>query len=284
MIIVTGGTGRIGSHVVRGLLAQGRPTRVLARRPDAARAQLPDGTEVVEADLDRPETLDAAMAGASSLFLLTTQSPRQAGQERAALDAAARAGVGHVVKVSASDAATGPDSPTPVGRAHAASEAALKATGMAWTILRPSAFMQVALTPLLEQARTTGRLQFPIGSARVAFVDVADIARAGVWALTHRTQAAGRTLSVTGPEALGLLDLADRFTARPSRPVAAASPPAWLAALVLARRIRDPFLRRHQLALLGLMRKGELATVSRDLEDATGSPGRTVAAWLKDIA
>lgn len=276
MILVIGGTGRIGSALVRQLKASGVPTRALVRATPRAGFQV----ETVTGDLDAPDSLDAAMAGATSLFLLTTQSPRQQARELAAIAAAARADVRHVVKVSASDAATGPDSPTPVGRAHAAAEVALKASGMAWTLLRPNAFMPVVLGPLFQQAGATGRFQLPLGSGRVAFVDVEDIARAAAWALTHPAEAAGRVLSITGPESLGLADIADRFAAALGRPVKASSPPAFLARMILGRRIADPFLRRHQLAMLDLMRSGGMSGVSPDLENATGERGRTVADWL----
>lgn len=280
MILVIGGTGRIGTALVRQLTAEGVSLRAMVRNPAAVALGADMAVDTVVGDLDAPDSLDAAIAGATSLFLLTTQSPRQQEQELAAIAAAVRAGVRHVVKVSASDAATGPDSPTPVGRAHAVAETALKASGMAWTILRPGAFMAVVLDPLLQQARATGRFQLPLGSARVAFVDVEDIARAAAWALTHPAAAAGRRLSLTGPESLGLRDIADRFAAAFGRPVKASSPPALLARLVLGRRIADPFLHRHQLAMLDLMRSGDMSMVSPDLENATGKPGRSVADWL----
>jgi uncharacterized protein YbjT (DUF2867 family) len=283
MILVIGGTGRIGSRVVQQLAALGLPVRVLARRPQAALA-LPAGVEAAAGDLDQPGSLPAAFAGVSSVFLLTTQSPRQEAQERAAIAAARAAGVAHVVKVSAGDAATALDSPTPVGRAHAAAEAALKASGLSWTILRPSAFMQVALEPLLDGARDSGRLLLPLGAAKVAFIDVDDIARAAVWALTHPQAAANRTLVLTGPEALGLPELARMVSQAVGRPVKAVSPPMLLVRMIIGRRITDPFLRRHQLALLGLMRAGRLAAVSPDLTETTGQAGRSVAAWLADRA
>lgn len=280
MILVVGGTGRIGSRVAQQLADLHLPVRVLARRPEAARALAGPTVEVAAGDLDQPDSLRTAFAGVSSVFLLTTQSPRQEAQERAAIAAARAVGVAHVVKVSAGDAATAPDSPTPVGRAHAAAEAALKASGLSWTILRPSAFMQVALEPLLEGARDSGRLLLPLGGAKVAFIDVDDIARAAVWALTHPAAAADRTLVLTGPEALGLPDLARLASQAVGRPVKAVSPPMLLVRLILGRRIADPFLRRHQLALLGLMRAGRLAQVSPDLALATGQAGRSVADWL----
>lgn len=283
MILVIGGTGRIGSRVVQQLADLGLPLRVLARRPEAALA-LPGGVEAAPGDLDQPDSLPAAFAGISSVFLLTTQSPRQEAQERAAIAAARAAGVAHVVKVSAGDAATALDSPTPVGRAHAAAEAALKASGLLWTILRPSAFMQVALEPLLDGARDSGRLLLPLGKARVAFINVDDIARAAVWALTHPQAAASRTLVLTGPEALGLPELARLASQAVGRPVKAVSPPMLLVRMIIGRRITDPFLRRHQLALLGLMRAGRLAEVSPDLALTTGQAGCSVAQWLADRA
>ncbi|MDP2260578.1 MAG: NmrA family NAD(P)-binding protein [Caulobacter sp.] len=282
MILVIGGTGRIGSRVVQQLADLRLPVRVLARRPEAARALAGPTVEVAAGDLDQPGSLPAAFAGVSSVFLLTTQSPRQEAQERAAIAAARAAGVSHVVKVSAGDAATAPNSPTPVGRAHAAAEAALKASGLSWTILRPSAFMQVALEPLLEGARDSGRLLLPLGAAKVAFIDVDDIARAAVWALTHPAPASDRTLVLTGPEALGLQELAPLVSRAVGRPVKAVSPPMLLVRMIIGRRIADPFLRRHQLALLGLMRAGRLAAVSPDLALTTGQAGRSVADWLAD--
>lgn len=278
MILVIGGTGRIGAGLVDQLVQARTPARMLVRDPARARA----GLEAVRGDLDDTESLSPAMAGIRSVFLLTTQSPRQLTQEQAVIAAARAAGVAHVVKVSASDAATRPDSASPVGQMHARSEAGLKASGMAWTLLRPSAFMQVALAPAWRQAAATGSFQFPLGGGRVAFVDVADIARAGAWALTNPDASAGRTLSITGPEALGLSDLAVRFAGALGRPVKAASPPRWLSRIILGRRIADPFLRRHQLALLDLMRAGGLGTVSPDLETVTGRPARSVADWLAE--
>lgn len=283
MILVLGATGRIGSAVVRQLSDLRIPLRILARRPEVARAAVGPDVEIVAGDLDEPERLAAAFTDIQSVFLLTTQSPRQEAQEAAAIAAARAAGVGHVVKVSAGDAATSPDSPTPVGRSHAATEALLKASGMSWTLLRPAPFMQVALEPVLASARETGKLVLPLGRAKVAFVDVDDIARAAVWALINPVPASGRTLVLTGPESLGLSDLRDRFALALQRPLGESSPPMFLVRLVLGRRIADPFLRRHQLALLGLMRAGRLAAVSNDLLNVTGQPGRSVADWLASL-
>lgn len=282
MITVIGGTGRIGSALVRRLKVAGAPVRAMVRDPAAVAGSARFDIELVAGDLDIPESLDAALAGATSMFLLTTQSPRQREQELTAIAAAARAGVDHVVKVSASAAATSPVSPTPVGRAHAAAEAALKAAGPAWTILRPSAFMPVVLGPLYDQARATGAFQLPLGSSRVVFIDVEDIARAAAWALGDPGKAAGRTLTLTGPESLGLRDIAERFSTALGREVRASSPPVLLARMVLGRRIPDPFLRRHQLAMLDLMRSGGMAGVSPDLETTTGAAGRSLADWLAD--
>src|SRR5215217_1316782 len=90
-ILVTGATGTIGSEVFRRLAATGERPRALVRDAHSALGRLGDGAEHVVGDLDRPETLDVAMAGVDRVFLLTRQSSRQGAQERNAIDAALRA-------------------------------------------------------------------------------------------------------------------------------------------------------------------------------------------------
>src|SRR5437016_290055 len=98
MILVTGATGKIGSEVVKQLLAAGAPVRVLVRDPQKAVDLAGQGVEVVQGDLMRPETLDAAMKGVDRLFLLSPQGGDPFQMESAAVEAARRAGVKHIVK------------------------------------------------------------------------------------------------------------------------------------------------------------------------------------------
>src|SRR3954464_9097937 len=96
MILVTGSTGTVGSHVVSELARAHVPARALIRSPDRG-AQLPDGIEPVIGDL---ESLDGALDGVESMFLLSPPSPDTPRLQAAAIDAARRAGVQHVVKLA----------------------------------------------------------------------------------------------------------------------------------------------------------------------------------------
>src|SRR3954465_14726028 len=96
MILVTGSTGTVGSHVVSELRPPPVPARALVRPPDRG-AQLPDGIEPVVGDL---EALDGALDGVESMFLLSPPSPETPPLEAAAIAAARRAGVEHVVKLA----------------------------------------------------------------------------------------------------------------------------------------------------------------------------------------
>ena len=114
MILVTGSTGLIGSEVVRLLSQAGVPSRALVRNPRREQG-LPDITPVV-GDLAKPETLSPAFAGATKLFLLTGNVENALVLQRNAIDAARRAGVTHVVKLSAFGAS--PHSNSLIGRLH----------------------------------------------------------------------------------------------------------------------------------------------------------------------
>src|SRR5690349_1549606 len=114
MILVTGGTGLIGSEVVRLLSQAGVPTRALVRDAHGGE-QLPGITWVI-GDLTQPETLPSVFAGCTTLFLLTGNSENAAELQRHALVAARQAGVTKVVKASAFGAS--PHSNSMIGRMH----------------------------------------------------------------------------------------------------------------------------------------------------------------------
>src|SRR5262249_62218635 len=131
MILVTGGTGLIGSEVLRLLSQQGVSVRALLRDPTRAR-NLPAVTWS-SGDLAKPETLAPAFAGCTKLFLLTANSEDAAVLQRHAISAARDAGVAHVVKLSAFGAS--PHSNSMIGRMHYQIEKELQASGLAWTML-----------------------------------------------------------------------------------------------------------------------------------------------------
>src|SRR5688572_26060477 len=138
MILVTGGTGEIGSEVLRLLSQAGIPARALTR--NLQRAQTLPGITWVAGDLATPETLATAFAGVKTVFLLTHYFEDMVALQRNAIAAARAAGVTRVVKVSAFAASA--HSKAPIGRWHYEVEKELQASGLEWTMIRPHHFMQ----------------------------------------------------------------------------------------------------------------------------------------------
>jgi uncharacterized protein YbjT (DUF2867 family) len=210
-LLITGATGNIGAELTRLLAAQGTPFRALVRDVDSKAAHalcsLP-GAEVVPGDFNDPASLAQALHGITHAFLLTPSSAQAEAQQLAFVAQARRAGTRHVVKLSQWAAAV--DSPVRFLRYHAVVEAALEASGLTYTFLRPNLFMQglLAFQPVIA---AQGQFFAPIGEARISLVDVRDIAAAAVAALTGPGHE-NRIYHLTGPAALTHAELAQALT------------------------------------------------------------------------
>jgi len=197
MIVVTGATGNVGGELVRALAARGdTAVRAVARRPDPA--AFSPGVEVAAADLADPVSLGPALAGARGLFLL-------GGFAGAELLATARqAGVDHVVLLTSRCVVGGrPDNA--ITRMWLDAEDAVRSSGLAWTILRPSGFHSNALR-WLPQLQAGDVVQAPWPAVAIASIDPADIAAVAAVALTEPGHE-GTALPLSGPEALTPADL-----------------------------------------------------------------------------
>ncbi len=199
MILVSGATGTVGRPLVTELITAGADVRALSRTPE--RAGLPPGVEVVPGDLGRPETLPPAVAGIERAFLLSG-GPEGPEHDANLIAAAKQAGVAHVVILSVLGADHRADDP--ITRWHLAGEQAVVDSGMAWTILRPGAFMSNALM-WAPSIKAQGVVYAPFAQAKTAAVDPADIAAVAAQALTGAGQD-GRTYPLTGPELLSAAD------------------------------------------------------------------------------
>lgn len=193
MILVTGATGNVGAEVVPLLLDAGEEVRALVRHP--SRARLAPGAELARGDLNQPETIRKALTGCQALFLLPGFADMPG-----LLSEAQAAGVAHVVLLSALAAdGTGPDNPT--WGAMIASEQAVKASGLRWTILRPAPLMSNTLR-WVPQLRAGNVVRAAQADVAVAMIDPYDVAAAGAVALSSSSEHHGRYYHLSGPEPL----------------------------------------------------------------------------------
>ena len=276
MILVIGATGTVGSEVVRQLVATGERPRALVRDPATARQRLGDQVEHVVGDLDRPETIAAALAGVDRVFLLTTQSSRQPEWERAVIGAAARTGVGQLVKLSVFRA--NEQSPLQVARQHGQAERVLAQSGLAATILRPVFFMQNLLAMIHDGAIATAA-----GDGRVAMVDARDIAAVAVATLTGGGHA-GKTYTLTGPEALSFYQVASVLSRQTGRPLRHVRVPPDKVRVALQGRGVAAWYADDMAKLHSMLAVGYEEVVTDDIHRVTGRPPRTLAQFAGDHA
>ncbi|RVV97923.1 SDR family oxidoreductase [Mesobaculum littorinae] len=207
MILVTGATGDIGGEVCRLLHDAGTPFRAMCRKQEQINAFREKGIDAVLGDFDRPDTLTGAMEGCESMLLLSGPSPDQTDREIRAIDAAKAAGVSRIVKISASDSNL--RTPVPWAQAHAHIDHHLRASGLRWTILRPTAYMQNLLW--FKDPISKGVLPQTSGKGCASWVDTRDVARVAVTVLTEGGHDKA-TYFLTGPEALDMRDISRRLS------------------------------------------------------------------------
>jgi NAD(P)H dehydrogenase (quinone) len=264
-VAVTGATGQVGGRVARRLAAAGVPQRLLVRDPSRA-PRLPGATPVL-APYGDGDAVRRALEGARTVFMVSaSESADRVGQHRTFVDAAAAAGVQHLVYLSFQGAA--PDATFTLARDHWATEEHVRARGLAHTFLRDSLYADF----LPGLAGEDGVIRGPAGEGRVAAVAQDDVADAAVAVLRDPAPHAGRTYDLTGPWALTLAEVADTITAVTGRPVR-----------YHPETVEEAFASRASYGAPGwqveawvstytAIAAGEMADVSSAVADLTGSP------------
>ena len=214
MILVAGATGLSGSAVIREFARQREPVRALVRNRDKVRALELDRfptVELVEGDMLQPETLGAALYGVNRVLMISAARERLMDTQCTFIDTAKTAGVRHIVKFSGTESGVGFDPQAFRGpRWHEEVERYLERSGLAWTHLSPSQFMQMYLREPPTVAANKALIR-PMGNAKVSPVDVDDIAKVA-FALLRDGGHEGMSYDMTGPEALTMTDVAEQIS------------------------------------------------------------------------
>ncbi len=278
MILVAGGTGRLGRAIVHRLAAAGTRVRVLTR--DAARARDLD-VEVVVGDVRDASCVAAAVRGCVTVVSAIhgfagpgRPSPEAIDRKGnlALIDAARSAGVGHFVLVSVHGAAA--THPMTLHRAKHAAEVALRASGLRFSIVRPTSFMETWVDVLGGPlAKDGAALVFGPGVNPVNFIGIDDVAALVVARV--RTGGGDEIIEIVGPENLGFTAFAERLIAARGTPatIRRIPLPALRLMSVLARPFSPVFARMAAAAVL-------MNTRDETFAGSTGIVGTTT---LKDV-
>lgn len=280
MILVVGGTGTIGSEVIR-LLQQAKvPFKALVRDAAKARELNARGVETVAGDLRQPQTLPAALRGVDKVFAVTPLVPDQVQMRGALIAAAKAAGVKHFVMSTGIGAA--PDSPVQIGRWHGENQKQVQESGMAWTFVQPGFFMQNLLM-YTQSIREKGEFYMPLGEGKVGWIDARDIAAVAARALTTPGHE-NRAYPVTGPQALSGAEVAAALSAVAGRPVRYVAITLQQAKQAMTGMGMPEPLADAMNELYALAPPGHLAGVLDTVQTVTGKPARTFGEFAKDHA
>lgn len=267
---ITGSTGHLGGRVARLLAAAGSEQRLVVRTP--AKAPVLPRTTVAQASYVDRDAVRRALEGLDTVLMVSAgEAERRVDEHRAFVDAAAAAGVRHLVYISFYGASA--DATFTLARDHHLTEQHIEQSGMAWTFLRDNLYADF----FAVMAGDDGVIRGPADGGRVAAVAQDDVASAVTAVLLACAAHEGRTYSLTGPEALTLAEAAATMTR------------------VLGRRyefvdetVEEAYASRAAYGAPGwqldawvstytAIASGELAGVTQDVERLTGHPPRSLA-------
>lgn len=271
LILVAGGTGTLGGTIARRLLEQQRGVRIMTRHPDRAAALGAAGAEIVQADLRDPASLGRACTGVTHVITTANAFIGRGSDSVAAvdeagnrnlIDAARQARARQFVYTSALV--------RPVFlaidyfAAKVRTEEYLRRSGMPWTILHPTAFMETWARmlgePVLRHGKTT---VFGSGTLPINFVAVDDVAAVAVMTL-DRSDALNAVVEIGGPENLTQLEVVEIFERLAGKRVKRSHMPVWL------MRVLPPLLRPFNPVVARQIQAGSVTATTPQPFDASG--------------
>jgi uncharacterized protein YbjT (DUF2867 family) len=286
LIGVSGASGRLGGRVAGRLAAAGVAQRLIVRdagrAPDLERGEPGEAgggaAEVAVASYGDPAALRRALDGAGAVLMVSAaETPDRVEQHRNFVDAAAAAGVAHLVYTSFVGAA--PDSVFTLARDHWATEEHIRASGLPFTFLRDNLYADF----LTFMVGDDGVLRGPAGDGRAAVVAQDDIADAVVAVLRDPAPHAGHTYDLTGPQALSLGEVAAIITAETGRKVTFHDETLDEAYASRASYNAPDWQVDAWVSTYTSIAAGELATVSPAVEDLTGHPPTSLKTLLRRL-
>jgi uncharacterized protein YbjT (DUF2867 family) len=269
MILVTGATGTIGSATVKALKDKGAQFKVGARSPDKLKGQ---GMEVVAFDWDKPETYAPALKGVDKVFLLPPTSDKQVEQTKMLVEAAKKEGVKHIVKLSVMGADAEPG--IVLGRQHRDGEKAIQASGLAWTMLRPTFFMDNFTNFYGVDPKKDSTVYGAWGDGKACWVDSQDLGEVAAAALTDKKHE-NKVYDLSGPEALSAAEVLDILGKAFGHKYTYVAVPEEASRKGMLDMHTPPWLVEGYVELAAIIRNNWATTPASGVKDVLGRPARS---------
>jgi len=279
-ILVTGATSDYGSALIQNLIAVGADIRAFVHTESKAQGLREAGVEVVVGDYLQPETLDAAFERVDKVCLHTPLVPDAAKMASNCIAAAKRAGKPHIVRLS--EKTPEPVSAVRTGVLHAQVNAELEASGLPYTSLRLTFYMQNALWAAPSIA-SSGMIYMPVEDAKFVMVDMRDVSEAAAKVLTtegHENQ----TYVLTGPALLSFHDIASSLSKVLGKDVKYVNVPMEAALEAFIGMGAPKWLAEAFCEYFENYRKGGSAGTTNDFEKVTSHPPRSFETFARDFA
>jgi len=278
-ILVTGATGKVGSHLIKLLLNKGESIRAAARNPVAASRSLNGVSDMAEFDYMQPETFAPALKGIKKVFLVARPGDNNSDKAAAPfIDEMINSGVEHVVNLTAMGVET--DNSFMLRKL----EKYIEDSGIGFTHLRPNWFMQNFISgSMFNDIQAHDALHLPAADASISFIDIRDIASCAAEILTGSAHK-GKSYTLTGLEALTHFDVIEKINNASGRNISYVPISEDTAISILEKggieieqieRWRD-FFRK--------VREGFCSAVTEDVEAITGMPPISFDTFAEDNA
>jgi uncharacterized protein YbjT (DUF2867 family) len=286
-ILVTGATGNVGTEVIKQLSQDNSDINVRAAVHSAQNAKKLElnGIEVTQIDYNEPKSIRQALKKGDRLFFVPPESPDAVEHAANVIDEAKKSGIRHIVKLSADGADT--ESIVSSLRLHRQTEKIIEESGIPYTFLRPTEFMQNFVKWYGPTIRSERAFSLPAGNLRASFVDARDIAAVAVKALTedrNNNRHDGKTYKITGPEILSYYQVAEILSNAIGKKVRYVSVPEEK----FRKGMKDSGIGDWWIEVImevyELYKGGTQEQVTSAIEDVTGKKPTTFAQFAKDYA
>ena len=278
MIQVTGATGNVASILIPMLLQSGQQVRALVHEEAKAPGLRDQGTEVMVADLEKLETLDAAVAGVDKIYLVTGNGPNGGRHGVNRIDAVKRSGgQPHIVRQGMFG-----DSRSRIYSLHEQVEAALAESELPETTLRPTFFMQNTLAGA-QAVASAGQLYFAMDDAKLAMIDIRDIAECAAAVLISDGHV-GESYILTGPQAVSFHDVANALSGALGKPVTYINVPNEALIQSMTEMGFPEWTAQGFAELMDGFKDGFAKEATDNVERLTGRPARSIETFAHDFA